>query len=44
MELLRESGLDFSKHKTEGIPHQLFAEYLITSGLVLNNRCHWITF
>jgi len=44
MELLRESGLDFQKHKTDGIPQQLFAEYLITSGLVLNNRCHWLTF
>lgn len=44
MELLRDSGLDFGKHKSEGIPHSLFAEYLITSGLILNNRCHWITF
>ena len=25
MELLRDSGLDFSKHKTDGIPHSLFA-------------------
>jgi len=44
MELLKESGLDFAKHKQEGIPHLLFAEYLITSGLVLNSRTHWITF
>jgi CCR4-NOT transcription complex subunit 7/8 len=44
MELLKESGLDFSKHKSDGIPHTLFAEYLITSGLLLNPRCHWITF
>ena len=44
MELMREAGLDCAKHKQEGMPHTLFAEYLITSGLVLNQRCHWITF
>lgn len=44
MDLLKESGLDFNKHKTDGIPHLLFAEYLITSGLVLNTKTHWITF
>jgi len=36
MQLLRESGFEFDKHKTDGIPHKLFAEYLISSGLVLN--------
>lgn len=44
MDMLKESGLDFPRHKSEGIPHQLFAEYLITSGLLLNPRTHWITF
>ena len=44
MQLLRESGFEFDKHKTDGIPHKLFAEYLISSGLVLNSRNHWITF
>jgi CCR4-NOT transcription complex subunit 7/8 len=44
MELLRQSGFEFDKHKTDGIPHKLFAEYLISSGLVLNARNHWITF
>lgn len=44
MDLLRESGLDFQKHKQEGIPHNIFAEYMITSGLLLNPNCHWITF
>lgn len=44
MDMLRESGLAFGKHKTDGIPHSLFADYLITSGLLLNPRCHWITF
>lgn len=44
MDLLRESGLDLPKHKQEGIPHNIFAEYMITSGLLLNPNCHWITF
>ena len=44
MQLLRESGFDFEKHKTDGIPHKIFAEHLISSGLVLNSRNHWITF
>jgi CCR4-NOT transcription complex subunit 7/8 len=36
MSLLKESGLNFDKHKMDGIPQSLFAEYLITSGLALN--------
>lgn len=44
MDILKQSGLDFQRHKTDGIPHNLFAEYLISSGLVLNPRNHWITF
>lgn len=44
MDLLRRSGFDFEKHKSRGIPHQLFGEYLITSGICLNPEVHWITF
>lgn len=44
MTLLRDSGSNFEKHKTDGIPHAIFAEHLISSGLVLNPRNHWITF
>ena len=44
MNLLKESGLKFDKHKSEGIPHHIFAYYLIQSGLVLNSKNHWITF
>ena len=44
MDLLRASGFEFERHKTDGIPHQLFADYMITSGLVLNKKNHWITF
>lgn len=44
MDLLKRSGFDFDKHKTKGIPHEKFAEYLITSGVFLNPEVHWITF
>jgi CCR4-NOT transcription complex subunit 7/8 len=44
MSLLRQSGFNFEKHKTDGIPHKVLAEYFISSGLCMNNRNHWITF
>ena len=44
MNLLKESGLQFEKHKSDGIPHSTFAYYIMQSGLVLNPRNHWITF
>ena len=42
--MLFNSGLDFNLMKNKGIPHSLFAEYLITSGLVLNEKITWICF
>lgn len=44
MDLLQRSGFDFERHRLKGIPHQLFAEYLITQGICLNPDVHWITF
>lgn len=44
MDLLKNSGFDFEKHKTQGIPSKLFAEYLMTSGLFMNQNIKWITF
>jgi CCR4-NOT transcription complex subunit 7/8 len=44
IELLKTSGLNFEKHKTSGIPHRLFAEHFIISGLCCNANTHWITF
>ena len=44
MTLLRQSGFNFDKHKTDGIPHKVLAEYFISSGLCMNSRNHWITF
>ena len=42
--MLYNSGIDFNLMKNKGIPHDLFAEYLITSGLVLNENVTWICF
>ena len=42
--MLYNSGIDFNLMKNKGIPHSLFAEYLIISGLVLNEEITWICF
>ena len=42
--MLYNSGIDFNLMKNKGIPHSLFAEYLIISGLVLNENITWISF
>jgi CCR4-NOT transcription complex subunit 7/8 len=44
MELLKKSGFDFDKHKSKGIPHFKFAEYLTASGICMNSNVRWITF
>ena len=44
IELLKKSGINFEKLKKNGINHKIFAEYLITSGLVLNPDVHWVSF
>lgn len=42
--LLENAGLDFDKHDECGIPHNLFAEHFICSGLLLNNELKWVAF
>ena len=42
--LLKKSGIDFKKLKTNGIKKTTFAEKIITSGLVLNPDVHWISY
>lgn len=44
MRLLEEAGLDFSDHVIHGIPHELFAEYAYSSGLLLNPNLKWVAF
>ena len=42
--MLSNCGIDFQVMKNKGIPHQMFAEYFLVSGLVLNEDVKWISF
>ncbi|KAF2666088.1 CAF1-domain-containing protein [Microthyrium microscopicum] len=42
--LLKDSGVDFEKHNTNGIDVEEFGSLLITSGLTFSNDVHWISF
>jgi CCR4-NOT transcription complex subunit 7/8 len=42
--LLANSGINFDQLEHLGIPFELFGEYLISSGLIVNEDLHWICF
>ena len=42
--LLTNSGIVFEALSEKGIPFDIFGEYLVTSGLILNEDLHWISF
>lgn len=42
--LLTSSGIIFENLEAKGIPVELFGEYLVCSGLILNDSLHWISF
>ncbi|CAG9327712.1 unnamed protein product [Blepharisma stoltei] len=44
IQLLRQSGIDFDKHATDGISHFEFAEFFTVSGLCLNEDISYLTF
>jgi CCR4-NOT transcription complex subunit 7/8 len=44
IELLEKSGIDFKQNQERGIDSQRFGELLMSSGIVLNENVHWITF
>nr|GMC75040.1 probable CCR4-associated factor 1 homolog 6 [Ipomoea batatas] len=44
IELLRHSGIDFQKNIEKGIDARRFGELLMSSGVVLNDNVHWVTF
>ncbi|XP_019443332.1 PREDICTED: probable CCR4-associated factor 1 homolog 7 [Lupinus angustifolius] len=44
IELLRQSGIDFRKNNEMGIDAKRFGEILMSSGIVLNDNVHWVTF
>eukprot|EP00250_Pteridium_aquilinum_P015218 c22454_g2_i1 orf=91-918(-) len=44
IDLLKQSGIDFMKNEERGIDSTRFAELLMSSGVVMNESMHWITF
>lgn len=42
--LLRKSGIDFDSHAIRGIEPAKFGEFMISSGLILNEKVTWLTF
>lgn len=44
IELLSQSGIDFKKNNENGISAHRFSELLMSSGIVLNDTVHWVTF
>ncbi|KAL4654339.1 hypothetical protein ACB092_01G371300 [Castanea dentata] len=44
VELLSQSGIDFMKNNEKGVDARRFSELLMSSGIVLNDTVHWVTF
>ncbi|KAJ0984300.1 hypothetical protein J5N97_002656 [Dioscorea zingiberensis] len=44
IDLLTSSGIDLHKNREKGIDSMRFAELLMSSGIVLNDSIHWVTF
>lgn len=44
IDLLRQCGIDFQKNSEMGIDVNRFGELLMSSGIVLNDSVHWVTF
>jgi CCR4-NOT transcription complex subunit 7/8 len=44
IELLRQCGIDFKMNNEKGIDVNQFGELLMSSGIVLNDAVHWVTF
>ncbi|CAM8979809.1 unnamed protein product [Rhodiola kirilowii] len=44
IDLLRESGINFEENVRKGVDAARFGELLMSSGVVLNEDVHWVTF
>lgn len=44
IELLSQSGIDFKKNNEKGVDALKFSALLMSSGVVLNDAVHWVTF
>ncbi|KAI4330017.1 hypothetical protein MLD38_028331 [Melastoma candidum] len=44
IELLKQSGINFREYNGRGVDAMRFGELLMSSGIVLNDSVHWVTF
>lgn len=44
IEILKQAGIDFVRHETDGINVERFGELLVPSGLVLDSNITWLSF
>ncbi|KAI4326253.1 hypothetical protein MLD38_031584 [Melastoma candidum] len=44
IELLKQSRIDFREYNGRGVDAKRFGELLMSSGIVLNDSVHWVTF
>lgn len=44
IDMLTGAGIQFKRHEEEGVEVDMFAELLISSGLVLHEEVTWMTF
>lgn len=44
IDLLSQSGINFKKNNEVGVDARRFSELLMSSGIVLNDTVHWVTF
>jgi len=44
IQLLKTSGMDFERHRLEGIGHEIFSDMFCSLGLLFNSMVTWISF
>ncbi|CAL8104810.1 unnamed protein product [Orchesella dallaii] len=44
IQVLKNAGINFQRHETEGIEWRQFSEFFMSSGFVLNDNVKWISF